>query len=156
MNLHTTKAGRKRQRGLALVEFALVMPLLAFLMFSTAELGRAIYQYNTLTKAVRDGARYLADRGMGSSGLLILSPADITLAQNLVVYGNPAGSGTPLLDGFTAGDVNVAVQANRFVRVTATYRFNPVLAPLPTFGLGDGDGINIGPFTTTAVMRGLQ
>lgn len=51
---------RDRQRGIAMVEFTIVAPLLLLLMFGIAEFGRALYQYNALNKAVRDAARYLA------------------------------------------------------------------------------------------------
>ena len=50
----------RRQRGTATVEFAIVLPLLLVLMFATAELGRLISQYNTLTQSVRDAVRYAA------------------------------------------------------------------------------------------------
>jgi Flp pilus assembly protein TadG len=49
----------KNQKGVAAVEFAIVLILLVPLVFGITEFGRAIYQYNTLTKIVRNGARYL-------------------------------------------------------------------------------------------------
>ena len=89
---------KDKQTGVALVEFALVLPLLLLLTFIVTEYGRALYQYNTLTKSVRDAARYLSIQIPGTK---------ITEAKNLVVYGNPAGTGTPLAIGLTSAKVEV-------------------------------------------------
>ncbi len=78
-----------RQQGLAMVEFAIVLPLLLFLMFAAAEFGRALFQYNTLLKAVRDGARYMAQNAFLGDGTQINGDAP-TEAMNLVVYGSIA------------------------------------------------------------------
>ncbi len=59
--MHYPHANARKQLGIATIEFAICAPLLFFLMFATAELGRAIFQYNTLVKAVRDGARYVVN-----------------------------------------------------------------------------------------------
>ena len=83
-----------KQCGVALVEFALILPLLLILTFVTTEYSRALFQYNILTKSVRDAARYLS----------VYNPGDTTkfpIAKNLVVYGNPSGTGVPLAIGLT-------------------------------------------------------
>ncbi len=82
---------KNRQSGVALVEFALVLPLLLLMTFVVTEYSRALYQYNTLTKSVRDAARYLSMQDPGTR---------IAQAKNLVVYGNPAGSGHAAGDRF--------------------------------------------------------
>lgn len=83
------------QRGAAAIEFALVLLFLIPLAFGITELGRAFYQYNTLVKATRDGARWLAQGGAAS----------VETARMLAVYGNPAGTGEPLLEGLVPGMV---------------------------------------------------
>ena len=55
------------QRGVALVELALVLPLLLAVCFAITEFGRAIYTYDTLAKSARDAARYLTTQTPGSS-----------------------------------------------------------------------------------------
>src|SRR5512133_4185192 len=85
-------AMKRKQGGVALVEFALILPFLLLLSIITFEFGRAIWQYNTLTKSVRDAARYLSLQTPGTK---------ITQARNLMVYGNLAGSGAPLALGLT-------------------------------------------------------
>lgn len=81
------------QRGVALVEFALILPLLLLLALLATEFGRALYQYNTLAKSVRDAARYLSVQAPGTR---------IAEARNLVVYGSVAATGAPLALGLTA------------------------------------------------------
>ncbi|MBT8216030.1 MAG: pilus assembly protein, partial [Acidimicrobiia bacterium] len=43
--------GEKRESGAAMVEFALILPLLLLLVFGTIEFGRAYNAQNTLTHA---------------------------------------------------------------------------------------------------------
>lgn len=45
------------QRGVAAVEFAIVLPLLLLIIFSTAEFGVALYDKAMITNASREGAR---------------------------------------------------------------------------------------------------
>lgn len=87
------KAG---QRGTAIVEFALVLPLLLLLTMITTEFGRAIYQYNTIVKSLRDATRYLS---------LQTPNTKFTEAKNLVVFGNVAGTGQALVPGLSVANV---------------------------------------------------
>lgn len=87
---------KRSQRGVALVEFALILPFLLLLSITAVELGRAIWEYNTLTKSARDAARYLSIQTPGTR---------ITQARNLMVYGNLGGTGTPLAIGLSASNV---------------------------------------------------
>jgi Flp pilus assembly protein TadG len=51
---------RRREHGSsgqALVEFALVFPVFLIILFGIVDFGRAIYAYNTLANAAREGAR---------------------------------------------------------------------------------------------------
>lgn len=43
-----------------MVEFALALPLIVLLVFGAIDLGRAVYAYNTIANAARDGARVAA------------------------------------------------------------------------------------------------
>ena len=98
------KAGRglKDERGVQLVELALVIPVFVVLFAATAEFGRYFYEYTTLAKASRAGARYLATAAV--------KPAEDTAAKNIVVYGNSAGSGAPILYGMTIANVTITRQ----------------------------------------------
>lgn len=96
----------KRQRGAALVEFAILLPVLLTLFGGMVELGHAIYQYETLTKSARNAARYLSQ----------FSPLDanypIASAQCLAVYGNTGCTGSPLVPNLSASNVVVCDRSN--------------------------------------------
>ena len=68
----------RNQSGVAAVEMALLLPFLLLLAFGLTELGRAVYQYNALAKAVRDGARHLSQYAPGD-------PTSIAEARRLVL-----------------------------------------------------------------------
>jgi Flp pilus assembly protein TadG len=50
-------SSRRNRAGQALVEFALVIPIFLLLFVGLFDLGRAVFAYNTLTNAAREGAR---------------------------------------------------------------------------------------------------
>ena len=95
---------RRRSRGVIAVELALVAIPLVMMSLAVFEYGRAMFLYNTLVKATRDGARYLSG----------FDPTDAsnyptTNATNRVVYGlHPVPGGTnPLVPGLTAAMVGI-------------------------------------------------
>ena len=45
------------QVGQALVEFALVLPVIVVVVFGILDVGRAVFTYNTLSEAARQGSR---------------------------------------------------------------------------------------------------
>lgn len=51
------RIANEHSRGQALVEFALVIPLFLLLLLALFDLGRAVFAYNTLTNAAREGVR---------------------------------------------------------------------------------------------------
>ncbi len=87
---------KTRQRGVALLEFAFVLPLLLVLSLLCAELGRAVYRYNTTAKAVRNAVRYLSVHAPGTH---------VAEARNLLLYGNVAGTGALLDPALAAANV---------------------------------------------------
>jgi hypothetical protein len=48
---------RHGQRSQALIEFALISPVLLLLVFGIIDLGRAVFYYDTVNHAAREGAR---------------------------------------------------------------------------------------------------
>ena len=129
---------KTRQKGTAIVEFALILPLLLMLTMITTEFGRAIYQYNTIVKSVRNATRYLS---------LQTPNTKETEAQNLVVFGNIAGTGTALVPGLTVAQVATPTwqefgSAPRINTVTITvtgYTFRSMFTSV--FGVTFGDKI---------------
>jgi Flp pilus assembly protein TadG len=53
---------RRRETGAAVVEFALVAPVLFLVVFAVIDFGRALWIQNVLVSAVREGARYGASK----------------------------------------------------------------------------------------------
>ena len=136
---------RSLQRGTAAVELVLVLPMLLMLTFIVAECGRALVQYNTIARSVRDAARYLSVQTPGTH---------VAQARNLVVYGNPAGEGRPLVAGLAPDNVPAptwqtlgADPAIPAVTVQVTgFRFTPMVASV--FGLAVGP-FAFGPIAAT-------
>jgi Flp pilus assembly protein TadG len=90
---------RRDERGVQLVELAIVLPIFILLFGATAEFGRYFYEYTTLAKSARVGARYLATAAVNST--------EDTNAKNIVVYGNSAGTGNPILSGLSTTNVTI-------------------------------------------------
>lgn len=55
------------KRGQALVEFALILPVVLMLILGTIDLARAVWQVNQLAFAAREGTRYAIVHGSQSS-----------------------------------------------------------------------------------------
>jgi Flp pilus assembly protein TadG len=91
------KTCRNNERGSTLVEFAIGVTVFLTAMFAVLEFGRALWVHNALTDAARRGARYATLNSMASE----------TQVKNVVVYGNPEGSGAPMLNNLSTTNVDV-------------------------------------------------
>jgi Flp pilus assembly protein TadG len=127
--------GSVRQRGVAIIEFTIVLPVMLFLILAVAEFGRAFMYYNTLTRAVRDSARYVSVNALkGQSQVVDIDANLIQAAENLVAYGNIAGTGPRVLSDGTLGTVSIIDQGDGVISVIATYPYTPMLGNvLPNF-----------------------
>jgi len=148
----------QRHGGQALVEFALVAPMLFLLLFSIVEFGRFVYYANVLNDATREGTRYAIVHGAKAlcpSGPLPGGPPPPTNAcdqtgqkvidtvRRFAIGVIPDGDfqiyvcwGTP--DPSNPGSAAFCNQTNNGrgepVRVTLEYRFKTLvpIVPLPT------------------------
>ncbi len=114
---------RRYEAGTSVVEMAIVLPLLLLLVFGIAEFGVAFTRWNSLTNAVREGAR---------EGVVFRTPCDTaavtTLIQNTIenfstssgldgpsitttVVGACTGTGTQLTVTSTAPHSLIALSA---------------------------------------------
>ena len=120
-----------RQRGVAIVEFTIVLPILIVLILVVAELGRAFLQFNALTRAARDSARFVAANALNGQSQTIdvsSSAAVYSDAQHLVVFGHVGSSGTALVPGLVPGDVTIANPAGtNDITVNVSYTYQPML-----------------------------
>lgn len=104
---------QRSSRGAVMVEFALTVMMLVALVFGITELGRALYQWNTLTKAAEVGVRFLS-RAYDQLDPLTCAPkagwaSSVTKAKNLVVYGQETETPPARLPGLTPDNVSVQV-----------------------------------------------
>jgi Flp pilus assembly protein TadG len=97
-----TRAVAAGQRGVAAVELGIVLSLLVTIVFGITELGRAMYQYDALTKGARAAARYVAIYDSENANVR-------SRAACMAVYGSPTCSGTPMAPNLTTLNVQVDV-----------------------------------------------
>jgi Flp pilus assembly protein TadG len=93
---------RRDEHGVQLIELAIVIPIMLLLFAAVAEFGRYFYEYTTLAKGARLGARYLVSKSVTSATTDWKSNA-----KKIVVYGNTSGTGTPILTGLSVDNVDV-------------------------------------------------
>jgi len=77
---------RRLRRGSTVVESALVLTIALMTFIGLIDIGSVMFRLQGLSERARAGARY---------GVVNIYNADII--RNVVVYGNAAGSGSPLL-----------------------------------------------------------
>lgn len=98
---------RCNEEGVQLVELAIVIPILLMMFGAVAEFGRYFYEYTTLAKGARVGARYMSQK-------TVKKPDWILATKRLVVYGNTAGTGTPIMSGLTIDNVDVKFEGGTY------------------------------------------
>lgn len=141
----------KQQTGAAMVELALLLPLLFILLFGITEMGRALYQQSILIKTVGNATRMLSrsfetidvENDCATTANWTAAQADAT---NLLIYGDVDGGASPILAGLNVIDITVE---NRnlenfsktvcIVKISAQAPFVPVVSDalfgFPNFNL---------------------
>jgi Flp pilus assembly protein TadG len=91
--------GRSSERGVAMLELALILPLLLLILMGTIEFGRAYNARITLTHATREGARELAVTKEGSQAITATFAAAVSLDPSLLTVDAPdtCESGEPAI-----------------------------------------------------------
>ena len=121
------KKNKDNERGATLVEFSIGVTVFAVAMFAVLEFSRLLWVHNALTDAARRGARYAVMHAEADSGAV----------KNIVVFGNAAGTGNPMLANLSTEDVDVDYNDFGLNDGTVTvsideYEFQFVLPLLPT------------------------
>lgn len=144
---------RHAQRGVAAVEFAVIVLLLLLIGAGIVEFGRAFWYYDAMAKGTRDAARYLSTVPTAA-----LSGAGAN-AREIVARSATAG-GVP---GFDASNVSVsctptacgaAVQPTDVASVTVGAQYPMTLGVLFPFLASAGEGgsasiaVTLAPSTT--------
>jgi hypothetical protein len=135
----TRRLGRlwRSERGTQLVELAIALPVLMAMFAATAEFGRYFYNYSTLAKATRAGARYLTTTPVKTIGGPDggTNPAEDMKAKRLVVYGdaNASDGSKPVVPGLSVSNVELkreggvaAVPDTVTVRIV-NYNYTPLI-----------------------------
>ncbi len=121
---------RKYQGGTEIVEVALVIPLLFFLIFGIINGGLAIFNYNTLVAATLEGAR--CGSVLGSKG----QPDNNKAKEAVVDCVQRYAVGLNLPDGDVTANFVLDTLAVPTVVVETKFKFRPI-APLfvPSFDM---------------------
>jgi Flp pilus assembly protein TadG len=72
------------ERGTAVTEFVVVLPLLLIILFGVTGIGQALLYHQIITKGIRDGVRYLTR--------VPLTEPYLTNAKTIALTGSPGGS----------------------------------------------------------------
>jgi TadE-like protein len=95
------------EKGSALIEGAIVVPVLCVLMFGVYEFSFFFYQQHLISTGLRDAARYLARSSAPCNPASFSSPIDQASARNLAATGS-IGGGAARVKGWTAAAVRLS------------------------------------------------
>ena len=123
----------REERGVEIVEFALISILFFALMFGIMEFSRAIWIYGSVAHVAREGSRFAIVRGSESGRMA--TATDVTNHVNMTAAGM-----TGLTVTTTWTDPNK--DPGSIVEVQVDKSFSPAL-PL----------VNLGPFTLSSTSR---
>jgi hypothetical protein len=120
------KPRRQRIRGQALVEFAFVFPIITLLAFGFIDVGRAVFEWNTLTNAARQAARVAVvnqvDPVSGPWTCQANKPVESVSSPNWTFRGCAIAAGAAL--GVTAADVSISYGPPPGVTMECSARLN--------------------------------
>jgi len=134
---------RARQRGGALVEFAITVPLLMMMFIGMVEFGYYFYVANSVTGAAREGARQCTLVSLGACGNCNPTAA--------VSYMAAIG-----LDEYTSATATCATTAGTFMyTVAVTANFPTLTGYMTTLGVMPESNIEGNTLArSVAIMRG--
>ena len=139
-----TQPGRRRTRGQALAEFAIVAPVLLLFILGIVDFGRAIYAYNTVANAARMGTRTaivnqntadIAGRAAAQATSLGIDAASPCTSSNgvCVAFQDSTGTGTPPCMSLFGPDRKscVAVVTVKYTFSAITPVIGTLIGPIP-------------------------
>jgi Flp pilus assembly protein TadG len=118
----------KGQRGSALVEAAIVTPLLLLLLAGVADFGRAYFSYIAIINASREGARSAAKLPCYSAGTY--KAAILQVTKQAAATNSGTGNNIILSDVKVTTNFSSCPSRGAAVRVTVTYPFSTVLGSI--------------------------
>ena len=131
------RAVRRDQRGTALVEFALLAPLLFLLLFGIVDFGRALDYYNQMTQLAGQGAR-AASVNRAPDGTPLSNANLYEIQQQLATTYTAQPE---LKKGIVVCITHVPSGTQDYVTVRTSYKFN--FLPLVGAAAGALGGLNL-------------
>ena len=114
---------RPTSRGQGLVEFALILPVLILIFMGIVDFGRAIYAYNSVSNAAREGARVgIVDQGQTGG----VYDAAIEAANQATALGLTASDPTQVLVTFPDPGNCPTLDVGCPIRVRVQYQFTAI------------------------------
>jgi hypothetical protein len=130
---------RNRQRGQSLVEVALVVPVLLLIFMGIFDFGRAIFAYNSVAEAARNGSRVAIVNQTAADICQVVAERATGLGLPTMCAGSPSSVGVWIDGSDCIGDETGCEQ---IVRVNYLIRaITPII------------GNFIGPITLTSTSR---
>lgn len=126
-----------RPLGQSIVEFALIFPLLFFLVTGLFDLGRAVICFSSLNNAVREGTRFAIVQPKGT--------AETVIKAKVIEYAFAIKD----LDDSMITVASAGTADDPKVQISISYLFDPITPGLKQI-LGNGVGI---PINVESVMR---
>lgn len=132
---------RARQRGAAVVEFALVLAVFVTILFAVLEFGRVLFYWNTASEALRLGARTAVVCDVGSPVVQqrITSLLPMLNASNVNVSYLPSGCDVTSCKSVTVSITGVTVNT-MIPLVPLTLTMPPFTTTLPRESLTSSSG----------------
>jgi Flp pilus assembly protein TadG len=133
-------AQRMGQRGSAIVEQAIALPVMILLMFGVIDMSRALYAYHYVSYIAREASRWASVRSIANGGPVTDTQVDNFVKDvtgmgldsskftTTVGYLRPP-SGTPLCP--SAADNHANQKPGCIVQVTVNYQFKFVVPFMP-------------------------
>ncbi len=136
----------RKQRGVAAIEAALVSIFLMSTVIGVVEFGRAIYYFDSLTKAARSAARYVVTRD--SSDASVRATA-IAQARNIALcYQTTCGTGSQVnAPGLVLANVTIQTAEDSALVALANVRTS---STVPAYGTVDLITVTIGPVSASS------
>jgi Flp pilus assembly protein TadG len=118
---------RRDQRGASVVEFAIILPLIVWLIFGIMEIGFVLYDKTMITQASREGARAgVVFRVPAVADEEIIEVVNDYLGTSLITFGEPqTATVTVMRNGSSAGDR---------LKVTVSYTYTALVFSLASMG----------------------
>ena len=104
------------QKGQDLIEFAIILPVLAVMIFGIIDLGRAAYYFSALQNAAREGARYAIVHPEDTTGV-------VNLVKNRAIGINSSDSNFVVGLGSDIDDTTDDWNSKDYVQVQTNYSF---------------------------------